>query len=322
MTFGEAVMPNSPAETSALFMGSSSTPGGLTTSFSPSGLSAITLECWVNGQGLAQTGNPRVIANSHTDNVSTQAGFELWLQGGNQPRFCVGTGGGAGTNPVLTSGTNIAGQGWYYICATWDGTMMRLYVNGAGTASTVWAPGSIGAGPDGFALGRNPNYTNNDYWNGLIAQAAIYEYALSPGAIAARWNAIAGVAAPALSPMAMSSSALAGAIGTGSVALAPPAMAGTSGDYLVTAEGSIALGSLGVFAPFKPPQGVTGWDLYSTLQQQAAYAEYYKTTLPMACPHDGEPLREGPPSMSGVLYCPYDGFQYPRDWDAETMSGM
>lgn len=67
---------------------------------------------------------------------------------------------------------------------------------------------------------------------------------------------------------------------------------------------------------------VTGWDLYSTLQQQAAYQEYYDSTLPMACPNDGEPLREGPPEEPGVLWCRFDGWQYPRDWDAETMSGM
>ena len=68
--------------------------------------------------------------------------------------------------------------------------------------------------------------------------------------------------------------------------------------------------------------GVTGWDLYSTLQEQAAYVEYYKSQPPVACPNDGTPLNQGPPSEPGILFCPFDGFQYPRDWDVETMSGM
>jgi hypothetical protein len=68
--------------------------------------------------------------------------------------------------------------------------------------------------------------------------------------------------------------------------------------------------------------GVTGWDLDSTLKQQAAYVNYYRSTPPVACPHDGEPLRQGPPSMPGILFCKFDGFQYPRDWDPNTMSGM
>ena len=68
--------------------------------------------------------------------------------------------------------------------------------------------------------------------------------------------------------------------------------------------------------------GVTGLDLYSTLVEQSEYITYYKSVPPVACPRDGEPLRLGPPSQPGVLYCPYDGWQYPRDYDAETMSGL
>jgi hypothetical protein len=68
--------------------------------------------------------------------------------------------------------------------------------------------------------------------------------------------------------------------------------------------------------------GVMGYDLLSTLQQAAAYQEFYDTTLPVACPRDGTPFREGPPDEPGVLYCPFCFFQYPRDWDASSMSGM
>lgn len=69
-------------------------------------------------------------------------------------------------------------------------------------------------------------------------------------------------------------------------------------------------------------RGVMGWDLYSTLIQQAEYEQYYKTVPPVACPNDGEPLRPGPPSRPNVLYCKYDGWEYPRDWDPEVHSGM
>lgn len=34
--------------------------------------------------------------------------------------------------------------------------------------------------------------------------------------------------------------------------------------------------------------------------------------VPVACPNDGEPLRTGP---DGILFCPYDGWQFPRDAD-------
>ena len=31
---------------------------------------------------------------------------------------------------------------------------------------------------------------------------------------------------------------------------------------------------------------------------------------PVACPQDATPLRKGP---EGILYCPFDGYQWPRD---------
>lgn len=68
--------------------------------------------------------------------------------------------------------------------------------------------------------------------------------------------------------------------------------------------------------------GVTGWDLYSTLVLQAEYETYYRTVPPVACPIDGQPLRLGPPSQPGVWYCPQDGWEYPRDWDPQVHSGM
>lgn len=65
-----------------------------------------------------------------------------------------------------------------------------------------------------------------------------------------------------------------------------------------------------------------GWDLLSTLRQQAELQDYYDQQPPMACPHDGEPLREGPPEQPGLLYCPWGDFQYPRDYDVNQHSGM
>jgi hypothetical protein len=66
----------------------------------------------------------------------------------------------------------------------------------------------------------------------------------------------------------------------------------------------------------------TGWDLLSTLREQAQYEQYYATIPPVACPNDGEPLQQGPPEEPGILFCPFDGWQYPRDWDPNIHSGM
>lgn len=68
--------------------------------------------------------------------------------------------------------------------------------------------------------------------------------------------------------------------------------------------------------------GTTGWDLFSTLQQQAEYIQYYKSVPPTCCPWDGELLRQGPAAEMGVLYCPWGDFRYPQDYDPESMSGL
>lgn len=68
--------------------------------------------------------------------------------------------------------------------------------------------------------------------------------------------------------------------------------------------------------------GVTGWDLYSTLIQQAEYQNYYDSIPPVSCPRCGQPLKQGPAVSPGILFCPWGHFEYPKDWDAQTMSGM
>lgn len=51
-------------------------------------------------------------------------------------------------------------------------------------------------------------------------------------------------------------------------------------------------------------------------------AAFWAAQPPMACPNDGEPLLAVPPGQDGELFCQYDGWSYPRDWDPATMAGM
>jgi hypothetical protein len=67
------------------------------------------------------------------------------------------------------------------------------------------------------------------------------------------------------------------------------------------------------------------WGLDAVLKQSRVEFEYYVSTPPQACPLCGEPLRPPPdtPAGSGMtLYCPFDGFQYPRDWQAPERLGV
>jgi hypothetical protein len=66
------------------------------------------------------------------------------------------------------------------------------------------------------------------------------------------------------------------------------------------------------------------WGLDSALKHNREEFEAYVSMPPMACPNDGEPLRNAPAAMSasGVeLYCPYDGWRYPQDYTPPIRPG-
>lgn len=72
-----------------------------------------------------------------------------------------------------------------------------------------------------------------------------------------------------------------------------------------------ALGLLVLAQPF------SWWQLLDIMAQREQEFAFWSERAPMACPQCGEPLRNAPPGQaaSGVLlYCSYDGWQYPRDW--------
>lgn len=52
------------------------------------------------------------------------------------------------------------------------------------------------------------------------------------------------------------------------------------------------------------------WQLVSIKREATQYVEYEKTQPPLACPYDGEPLKETP--RGGGLYCPLGNYEWPR----------
>ena len=67
------------------------------------------------------------------------------------------------------------------------------------------------------------------------------------------------------------------------------------------------------------------WQLDNVLKDKAEYAEYYRTRPPVACPNDGQPLISPPDTASGAgieLWCQFDGWAFPRDYDPNIHSGM
>ncbi len=51
------------------------------------------------------------------------------------------------------------------------------------------------------------------------------------------------------------------------------------------------------------------WEQLAVIEKERQ-TEAAELVAPVACPNDGTPLQAGP---GGVLHCPFDGWQWPRD---------
>ena len=188
VTFGNASQAV-PGNTSASFPSASS--AHILTGYNPALYQGVTVEAWVNLNSLSQSGNPRILANSHTD--VDDAGFELMLSG-TTPQVWFGN--GTLTNHV-TAGSPLASTGWTHLAGTWDGTTVTLYVNGVSQGTAALA-GDMPAGTaSGTGIGYNPAYSG-DYINGLLAECAVYSGALTAAQVLAHYQCATGAASTSI----------------------------------------------------------------------------------------------------------------------------
>ena len=94
----------------------------------------------------------------------------------------------AGAYHILQTPANVLTIGTFqHVAATYDGTTMRIYVDGVEKANMA-ASGSIDPTTDPVLIGRNAA-NNTIVWNGLIDELEIFNRALSQAEIAAIFNA-------------------------------------------------------------------------------------------------------------------------------------
>jgi hypothetical protein len=63
------------------------------------------------------------------------------------------------------------------------------------------------------------------------------------------------------------------------------------------------------------------WGLHDVFQESKQEFDAFRSRPPVACALCGEPLRSGPSTRAGSdvqLYCPYEGWAWPRDYVAPT----
>ncbi|MBL7813671.1 MAG: fibronectin type III domain-containing protein [Saprospiraceae bacterium] len=136
---------------------------------------AITLSAWINATDLS--GNRVIFQKRHYDPA-----FELAVYGGQLVFNLSGPGG------ITTNAPSVGA--WNLVTATYDGVNKKLYINGT-LVATVAGTGAIGTNPESVFIGTRGSWEN--FFNGRIDDARIYNRALSATDVSALYNNGAGV---------------------------------------------------------------------------------------------------------------------------------
>jgi hypothetical protein len=143
-----------------------------------SGLTSITAEFVVK----ASANNKNIIKSNSNAILLHYGGAGFYLNSTDGT-----TSGYLGWNGKLTGGTGV----YEHLVATYDGTTMKLYVNGEPTGTTrAYSAGSTGILKDlnGVTIGGNFN-SSQPYFNGDIPIAKIHNRALTAGEVKQNFNA-------------------------------------------------------------------------------------------------------------------------------------
>ena len=137
-------------------------------------VNALTLEAWVSP---AVSNGWRTIIFKELDAI-----YELYASSSSGP----GAGVNIGGYQEVFSGTRLPTNTWSHVATTWDGTTLRLYVNGVQVASRAVA-GTLSATSNPLRIGGNANW--GEYFAGTIDEVRVYNRALSAAEIQADMNA-------------------------------------------------------------------------------------------------------------------------------------
>ena len=130
---------------------------------------AITVEAWVKLEGL--TGLPTIVEKEDWSIV--ESGYVLRIDNYtnfNTPQFQIGA---YGWFSVNASQGDIPDGEWTHVAGTFDGSTLKIYINGVEAGSSFFS-GSIATAPCNVRIGGHYNTYVNRQWNGLIDEVRIW----------------------------------------------------------------------------------------------------------------------------------------------------
>jgi hypothetical protein len=210
---------------------------------------ALSIEAWI-----------KTTASGYTNVLDRDVlGDRVWqfrLNSGKLEFVKVGGTGGivtaSATTPLVNDGS------WHHVAATYDGSNIRLYVDGA-LVKTQAASGNLGTATPRFAVGVNNSGSGGSaagWFPGSVDEAAYYTTVLSDARISAHYTAAttAGpTAASGTASLSLTASGGAGATSGGSASLSLSASGGTSAP--AGGSASLSLSASGAFTPPSPAAG-------------------------------------------------------------------
>jgi hypothetical protein len=156
--------------------------GGATVASSRSlQVNQITIELWL--KKITDSGYGVYVTKNYVGNGALGTGWFQVLNNDRNSRLEFRVTGDR--DPVLVSSTALTANTWYYVVATYDGTVAKFYFNGK-LDSTLRVVATPAQNDDPLYIGRRPDGFCN---NVVLEEVAIYPAALSADRIAAHWRA-------------------------------------------------------------------------------------------------------------------------------------
>src|SRR3989344_2616867 len=139
---------------------------------------ALTVEAWVyptsiEGQGIVSK-----------DNLTIRS-YSLYLRASQYPQAALWT--SSGYQTIYDTGTKYQLNTWQHLAMTYDGSRIRLYLNGVEQGSGVAQAGTITMGAVNVEIGRTEG-NNAECFNGSIDEVGIYNRALTAEEIRYHYN--------------------------------------------------------------------------------------------------------------------------------------
>ena len=152
--------------------------------------STITLESWIKSTTLANSSHGDGIFSKGLSADNNSGVYETLLAqsgGVNYPFFRMRI--GAVTPTYFPTNIPIILNQLYHIVSTYNGSIMRIFVNGVESGTGLSTTGTIQSNTQELAIGVRYNRSSDSYFNGNIYLSKIYNRALSAQEIFQNYNA-------------------------------------------------------------------------------------------------------------------------------------